>query len=198
VRPIIYKYPESLRGGLNWNIPEVKMSICRILRKADDLNALSFVKLLKARGYDFFAGVPCTWLKGVIASLRADSKIEYVAAPNEAAAAGIAAGAYLGGRTPAILMQNNGLANCMDVVSSLVQLYGIPLLLVVTWRGHSSEDFDEHLTVGKATKGFLKSFDVPVFAPREDTIEKHLKVASFTSRMGKGPVVFLLRKGLLE
>jgi sulfopyruvate decarboxylase alpha subunit len=142
--------------------------------------------------------VPCTWLKGVIDSLRADSSMDYVGAPSEAAAVGIAAGAYLAGRTPAVLMQNNGLANCMDVVSSLVQLYRIPLLMLITWRGHGGEDFDEHISIGAATAGLLKSFDIPVFAPSSNTVDKHLKVASFTSRMGKGPVALLVRKGVLE
>ena len=97
-----------------------------------------------------------------------------------------------------MLMQNNGLINCMDVVSSLVQLYRIPLLMMVTWRGCKGEDFEEHLQVGKATAGLLKSFDIPVFAPNRNTIDKHLKVASFTSRMSKGPVALLVKKGVLE
>jgi sulfopyruvate decarboxylase subunit alpha len=162
------------------------------------LDSGKFAAALKARGYTFVAGVPCTWLKGVIEALRADASIDYVGAPSEAAAVGIAAGAWLAGKTPAVLMQNNGLVNCMDVVSSLVQLYRIPLLMVVTWRGHGGEDFEEHLAVGGATAGLLKSFDVPLFAPGRDTVEKHLKVASFTSRMGNGPVALLLREGVLE
>lgn len=160
--------------------------------------AREFVKLLKARGYDFAAGVPCTWIKGVIENLRTEAQVEYVAAPSEAAAVGIAAGAYLAGKTSVVLMQNNGLANCMDVVSSLVQLYRIPLLMIVTWRGWRGEDFKEHVNIGKATRGMLKSFDVPVFVPSSDTVEKHLKVASFTSRMSKGPAALLIRKGVLE
>lgn len=95
-------------------------------------------------------------------------------------------------------MQNNGLANCMDVVSSLVQLYRIPLLMLVTWRGYKGEDFEEHLSVGGATKELLKSFDVPVFTPSKNTVAKHLKVASFTSRMSRGPAALLVRKGVLE
>ena len=162
------------------------------------MDSASFVNILRKKGYDFVSGVPCTWLAGVIKALYADAKMQYVAAPGEAAAVGIAAGAYLGGKTPAVLMQNHGLVNCMDVVSSLVQLYRIPLLMLVTWRGFRSEDFEEHHAVGKATRGVLKSFGVPVFAPEKDAVEKHLKVASFTSKMGKGPVVLLLRKGVIE
>lgn len=162
------------------------------------MNAGRFTAALKSRGYNFVAGVPCTWLKGLIEALRADGSIDYTGAPSEAAAVGMAAGAYLAGGAPAVLMQNNGLVNCMDVVSSLVQLYRIPLLMVVTWRGHGGEDFDEHLAVGGATPGLLRSFDIPLFAPGRETLEKHLKVASFTSRMGSGPVALLLRKGVLE
>jgi sulfopyruvate decarboxylase alpha subunit len=162
------------------------------------LDSAGLVTLLKARGYDFFAGVPCSWLGGIIRALRADRDASYVAAPSEAAAVGLGAGAYLAGRSAAVLMQNNGLANCMDVVSSLLQLYRIPLLLLVTWRGTGGDDLEEHLPIGKATRSLLKSFDIPVFAPTGDTVEQHLKVASFTSRMSKGPAVLLVGKGVLE
>jgi hypothetical protein len=62
----------------------------------------------------------------------------------------------------------------------------------------AGDDLEEHVPVGKATRGLLKSFDIPVFAPTKDTVEQHLKVASFTSRMSKGPAVLLLRKDALE
>jgi phosphonopyruvate decarboxylase len=162
------------------------------------LDGREFTRHLVARGYGFVSGVPCTWVRGVISSLYSEPRIDYVAAPSEAAAVGIAAGAYLAGKNAAVIMQNNGLANCMDVVSSLVQLYRIPLLMIVTWRGWRGEDFEEHRTLGAATMGLLKSFDIPVFVPEKDTVEKHLKVASFTARMGKGPAALLVRKGVLE
>jgi phosphonopyruvate decarboxylase len=167
-------------------------------KEENALDSGKFAAALRARGYDFAAGVPCTWLGGVIEAMRTGSAIEYVGAPSEAAAVGIAAGAYLAGRTPVVLMQNNGLVNSMDVVSSLVQLYRIPLLMLVSWRGEGGDDYEEHLSVGTATTGFLKSFDIPVFAPGPGTVVKHLKVASFTSRMGKGPAALLIKKGVLE
>jgi len=162
------------------------------------VKAKGFADLLKKRGYDFVACVPCTWVKDVIDELQGRPDIAYVAATSEAAAVGMAAGAYLGGKTPAVLMQNNGLANCMDVVSSLIQLYRIPLLMVITWRGYRGDDFEEHLAIGKATRKLLKSFDIPVFAPENETVGQHLKVASFTSKMSRGPAALLVRKGVLE
>ena len=162
------------------------------------MNGIDLVRLLRARGYDFAAGVPCSWFKGTIEALQADAGIFYAGAPDEAAAVGMAAGAGLAGRNAAVLMQNNGLMNCLDVVSSLVQLYRIPLLMLVSWRGCRNDDFEEHLITGKATRGVLKSFDIPVFTPQHDTVEQHLKVASFTSKMARGPAVLLIRKGVLE
>lgn len=162
------------------------------------MDGTDFVRLLTARGYDFFTGVPCSWFKGTIEALRADTRGMYAASPDEAAAVGMAAGASLAGRNAAVLMQNNGLMNCLDVVSSLVQFYRIPLLMLVSWRGYRNDDFEEHHGVGKATRGVLKSFDIPVFTPQQDTVEQHLKVASFTSKMARGPAVLLIRKGVLE
>src|SRR5262245_50071046 len=91
----------------------------------------SFVDGLQKAGFDFFTGVPCSYLEAPIACLET-AHDGYVAATREDEAMSVAAGAWMGGkRLPVVLMQNSGLGNCINVIASLHQSYEIPVLLVV-------------------------------------------------------------------
>jgi sulfopyruvate decarboxylase TPP-binding subunit len=85
--------------------------------------AKEFVDLLMAKGFDFFAGVPCSLLDGLIR--EAESRGRYIAAVREDAAIGLAAGAYFAGKRPAVLMQNSGLGYCLNALTSLNLIYKI-------------------------------------------------------------------------
>ena len=71
------------------------------------------------------------------------------ATTREDAALGVAAGAYLGGRLPMVLMQNSGLGVSVNALGSLHILYEMPVLLLVTWRGYEGKDAPEHLVMGE-------------------------------------------------
>src|SRR6185312_2190252 len=92
--------------------------------------APEFVAALKAAGFDFFAGVPCSLLKGLVSLLDKDEAAHYVSATREDSALGMACGAYLGGKRPMVLMQNSGLGVSVNALASLHTLYDIPILLV--------------------------------------------------------------------
>ncbi|HBH79831.1 MAG TPA: sulfopyruvate decarboxylase subunit alpha, partial [Nitrospira sp.] len=68
-------------------------------------------------GVNFFTGVPDSILGGIIAELMI--RRLYVPAVREDEAVGIAAGAYMAGRVPAVLMQNSGLGTCLNTLISL-------------------------------------------------------------------------------
>src|SRR5207249_4463765 len=71
------------------------------------LPADHFVDRLLAAGFDFFVGVPCSLVKTLLAEL--ERRGLYLGETREDAALGVAAGAYLAGRTPVVVMQNSGL-----------------------------------------------------------------------------------------
>jgi len=121
-------------------------------------------ELLDARGFDFFTGVPCSLAEGLIAALERrprSGREPYIPAVREDIALGLAAGAWLGGRVPAVLMQNSGLGTSANALVSLSLLYHLPALLVVTWRGYEGKDAPEHIVMGEITRPFLDMFGVP-------------------------------------
>src|SRR5690349_15800696 len=93
---------------------------------------------LLGAGFDFFVGVPCSLVKTLLAAL--ERRGLYLGETREDAALGVAAGAYLAGKTPVVVMQNSGLGVSLNALASLQLLYRIPALLLVTWRGHLGKD----------------------------------------------------------
>lgn len=121
----------------------------------------AFVRALRSAGFDFFTGVPCSLLEAPIACLEKDAQ-GYVNATREDEAMSMAAGAWMAGKKlPVVLMQNSGLGNCLNVIASLHQIYDIPCLIVVSWRGKGGKDAPEHLLMGAVMPQFLELFKVP-------------------------------------
>jgi sulfopyruvate decarboxylase subunit alpha len=123
--------------------------------------APDFLQALKEAGFDFFAGVPCSLLKGLVSLLEEDRDARYVSATREDSALGMAAGAYLGGKTPVVLMQNSGLGVSVNALASLSTLYELPALLIISWRGEGGNDAPEHLMMGEITLPLLDLLRIP-------------------------------------
>lgn len=117
--------------------------------------------LLERHRFDFFTGVPCSLVEDVIAVLEQGSRAPYVAAVREDVAVGMAAGAWFAGRRPCVLMQNSGLGTSLNALASLSLMYGLPALLVVTWRGHEGKDAPEHILTGAITPNLLDLLGIP-------------------------------------
>jgi phosphonopyruvate decarboxylase len=117
--------------------------------------------LLTRHGFDFFTGVPCSLVEDVIAVLEGERDAPYIAAVREDAAVGLAAGAWFAGRRPCVLMQNSGLGTSLNALASLSLMYGLPALVVVTWRGHEGKDAPEHILTGKITPQILDLLGMP-------------------------------------
>jgi phosphonopyruvate decarboxylase len=117
--------------------------------------------LLERHRFDFFTGVPCSLVEDVIAVLEQGRRAPYVAAVREDAAVGLAAGAWLAGRRPCVLMQNSGLGTSLNALASLSLMYGLPALVIVTWRGYEGKDAPEHVLTGAITPQLLDLLGMP-------------------------------------
>lgn len=124
-----------------------------------------FIESLAAKGIDFFAGVPDSLLKNVCAFISdtLDDRHNIIAA-NEGAAVGLAAGHYLAtGHIPCVYMQNSGEGNAINPLASLTdkEVYGIPVLLVIGWRGEPGvHDEPQHVKQGKITLPLLDAMGI--------------------------------------
>ena len=157
-----------------------------------------FCTLLKEKGFDFSTGVPCSILKDVINYLSNDPDISYIPATREDEALGIATGAYLAGKKPIVLMQNSGLGNSIGTLASLVLLYKIPMLLLISWRGYQGKDAPEHLIMGKTTVKLLGDIGVPTQVLSKEDAEKTILNAVKMTEEKNIPTAIIMRRGVIE
>lgn len=162
------------------------------------MNPERFCKLLKSKGFNLFVGVPCSILTGILNQFMGDSGVIYVPATREDEAIGIAVGAYFGGRKPIVFMQNSGLGLSINALTSLVLLYRIPMMFLITWRGDTDLDAPEHHLMGKYTVNLLKALEIPTFILAKKNIRKAILKAHTVLEEGRGPAVLLLREGVIE
>jgi len=158
----------------------------------------AFAARLEAQGYDFFTGVPCSMISSLIATLEAHPRLPYVPAVREDVAVGLAAGAWLAGRRPMVLMQNSGLGTSLNALVSLSLMYRLPALLLVTWRGHGGQDAPEHLLMGEISPSLLEMIRIPHRVLSAKTIADDIAWGRTESERLSQPVALLLPPGILD
>lgn len=159
-------------------------------------------------GIDFYTGVPDSQLKGLCDTLYARygaSGKEHIVAANEGNAIGLCAGYYLATGRPALCyMQNSGLGNAVNPLASLMdgQVYGLPCLMVIGWRGEPGvHDEPQHVKQGEITLGQLDLLGIPYFILDKDMDETAFRsgFAALQAAMAEGRVAaMVVRKGALS
>ena len=109
---------------------------------------------LKSKNIENFVGVPDSTLKHFIDECLQNDNI--LITTREEEAIGIAAGMSLSKSNSLVFMQNAGFANSISTITSLIQLYEIPLIFLIGWRGYLADDAPEHLKIGKIQPELLK------------------------------------------
>jgi len=97
--------------------------------------------------YDFVVGVPCSGIKNRIKEIK-----EYIPCTREDEALAMAVGAFLTGKKPLVFLQNSGLGNVVDAITSLLKPYGIEIDLLISLRRKPRH----HAFMGKITIPLLK------------------------------------------
>ena len=106
-----------------------------------------------------FIGVPDSTMKYFIDQGFKHKKVLITTREDEAI--GIASGFALSKSKSLVFMQNAGFANSISTITSLVQLYEIPLIFLIGWRGYLKKDAPEHMKIGKIQPNLLKILDLP-------------------------------------
>tara|TARA_B100001057_G_scaffold181537_1_gene182272 strand:+ start:1849 stop:2952 length:1104 start_codon:yes stop_codon:yes gene_type:complete len=119
----------------------------------------NFIKILRKNKINFFTGVPDSILKNLSKYLENYPSQKHVIATNEGAAVSIGIGHYLSKKKiPCVYLQNSGLGNAINPLISIAhkEVYSIPLLLIIGWRGSPNQpDEPQHKAKGKITKKLL-------------------------------------------
>lgn len=150
---------------------------------------------MKALGFDFYSGVPCSFLKALIN--YAINECDYVMAANEGDAVAIASGAKLGGKRSVVLMQNSGLTNATSPLTSLNFTFKLPVLGFVSLRGEPGvKDEPQHELMGQITEKMLSLMKVEwaYLSDNESEAAQQLKTANDHIDAGR-TFFFVVKKG---
>ncbi len=155
----------------------------------DDV-AAHFVEGLKAAGINFLTVLSESWLFEVHRLAAADQFFTVVPVANEAEGVGICAGTWLGGRKSAILMENSGIRVACE---PLARLQGIPVLMLMSYRGDWGDPPWWAANMGATTEPVLEALRIPYkVVQREDEIVPRLTqaVATMNSHRSHAALLF--------
>ncbi len=148
---------------------------------------------MKALGFDFYAGVPCSFLKALIN--YAINECDYVMAANEGDAVAVASGARLGGKKAVVLMQNSGLTNATSPLTSLNFTFKLPVLGFVSLRGEPGvKDEPQHELMGQITEKMLTLMKVEWAYLSDDASEASKQLQHANAHIEEGRTFFFVVK----
>lgn len=167
----------------------------------DFLEPEDFYNLLISKGIDFFTGVPDSLLKDFCGYVADHSDAQHhVITANEGNAVALATGYNLAtGKFPLVYLQNSGLGNIVNPIMSLAhaQVYSIPMLLLIGWRGEpGKKDEPQHIVQGKCMNGILTEMGIQ-YEVLPDFIEgatQSVESAIFHMQKRSSPYALIVRR----
>lgn len=163
------------------------------------IDPAEFVKTLVRAGISFYSGVPDSLLASLINAIGAIMPpSNHIIAANEGSAVALACGYHLAtGKLGVVYMQNSGLGNAINPLTSIADpdVYGIPMLLIVGWRGEPGvKDEPQHVKQGAISEDLLRSLKIPFYVMDSKTTGADINAALSEITHHEGPSAFLVRK----
>jgi sulfopyruvate decarboxylase subunit alpha len=153
---------------------------------------------LKACDVRIISALPETWLVHLIRMAEEDPEMTLVRVAKEEEGIGISAGAHLAGVSSALLMQNHGFLAAINPIVSLALLYKIPLLMLISYRGHMGERDPWQTQGGMVTEPVLRALGIPIWHLTDPgDVQRRLKDAQTLANAALAPVAVLLTRELM-
>jgi sulfopyruvate decarboxylase subunit alpha len=124
-------------------------------------NARAIVDALKAAGIDYVAYLPDSFFFDVLQAIREDPDLMSISVCNESTGLCMCAGAWLGGKTPVMIMENSGILVSAYAVTRLLHAFGIPILILSSWRGDAGDSFWWSSAFTRVNEPVLRGLAIP-------------------------------------
>src|SRR5918995_5165640 len=161
-------------------------------------NSRGIYDALKGSGVRLLSALPETWLVHLIRMAEDDPEMTLVRLAKEEEGVGISAGAHFAGGRSAMLMQNHGFLASINGIVSLAQLYRLPLLMLISYRGEFGERDPWQTEGGGVTESLLRALRIPyVFLESRDHVAHRIAKAQTLAGSANKPVALLLCRDLM-
>src|SRR5207247_1608845 len=153
---------------------------------------------LKDCGVGLLSALPETWLVHLIRMAEEDPEMILVRLAKEEEGVGISAGAHLAGVKSAMLMQNHGFLASINGIVSCAQLYRIPLLMLISYRGEFGERDPWQTEGGGVTEDLLRALRIPFsYLDNPDHVARRIAKGQTLAASSNKPVALLLCRDLM-
>jgi sulfopyruvate decarboxylase subunit alpha len=153
---------------------------------------------LKACGIGLMSALPETWLVHLIGLAEEDPEMILVRLAKEEEGVGISAGAHFAGVKSAMLMQNHGFLASINGIVSCAQLYRIPLLMLISYRGEFGERDPWQTEGGGVTEDLLRALRIPFTClDHPEHVARRIAKAHTLATSANKPVAVLLCRDLM-
>src|SRR5215510_4391018 len=162
------------------------------------ITAAEFLAAAVRHGFDFYTGVPCSFLTPLMNGVLSRPTLAYVGAASEGEAVAIASGAWLAGRQTVVMCQNSGLGNAVNPLTSLNTPFSIPTLMITTWRGQPGlKDEPQHELMGQITASLFDVMRIEHadFPSTVEAIDPALDLCTSICVDKERPFAFIMAKG---
>lgn len=153
--------------------------------------------VLKAQDVRQVGYVPDAGHSRLIERCQGDNALETIVLTTEEEGVAMAAGAWLGGQRPALLLQSSGVGNCINMLS-INSSCRFPLLMLVTMRGQWGEFNPWQGPMGQATRSVLEAMQTRVYeVDRPDEVRETVEAAAKLAYSAQQAVAVLLGQRLI-
>ena len=147
---------------------------------------------LVANDISFVTTVPCKQLAGVIEEIDQRDDIFHIPSNKEDEGMGLCAGAWMGGKRPAIIMQNTAIGVTINALATLIQYYRIPLPMLISYRGEIGEPVACQVEMAVHTKALLDQLCIPTYHFHKEEDADELPAILNHAYMARKPVAVLM------
>jgi len=143
--------------------------------------------------------VPCSLLKPLINQSIMDPHLSYISAVSEGEAVGIAVGSSLTGKMGVAMLQNSGLGNIVNPVTSLTNIYRIPVFFIISLRGDPErKEAIQHKIMGAITYDVLKLLNIYYEELQANSVVNLMKNLHKRMISTQYPVALIVKRGLIH
>jgi sulfopyruvate decarboxylase subunit alpha len=146
---------------------------------------------MKRHGVTHVVYLPDSETNWLYLLMKADPTVHLIGVGREGNACSIAAGLWLGGAKPLILIQNTGMLEAGDSIRGWLMSLNVPIVLMVGYRGWTRHGVTTD-TVATYTERFLMAFGLNYYLIESDADSDRIAVAFEEAERTQRPVVILV------